>query len=56
MGKETWTDLKGNDWKNQLKKKKERERKVLTFKMIIIVCGNKDPASLPRRVNFFNKG
>lgn len=24
MGKETWTDLKGNDWKKSVKKKKAR--------------------------------
>ena len=38
MGKETWTDLEGNDWKKSVKKKK---REVLTFKMMIIVRGNK---------------
>lgn len=26
MGRETWTDLKGNDWKKSVKKKKEREK------------------------------
>ena len=54
MERETWTDLKGNDWKKSVKKKKKRE--VLTFKMMIIVRGNKDAASLPRGRNLFNKG
>lgn len=53
MGKETWTDLEGNDWKKSVKEKK---REVLTFKMMIIVHGNKDAASLPRGRNLFNKG